>query len=253
MYRRNAIEQGLKKLGYEIVGAGAGVKSSRPRSRDDLLVLWNKKRGMEEEWANAWERQGGTVIVMENGYLQKVDKTMYALSVHGHNGSGWFPVGDEDRFSKLGFGLKPMRSGDYILVCGQRSIGSSLMASPPQWAERHAASLQKGGRKVKLRPHPGNHAPKVPLLDDLRQAAGCHVWSSASGVLALTEGVCVLHTAPRWICEGWDDGKWVRPGWEDSREAALNRMAHGQWSVAEIESGEPFVRMRALGWGPKWA
>lgn len=249
-YRHNAIESGLKRLGYEIVPAGVGTKSSRPRDHHDLLVLWNKKRGMEEEWANLWERQGGTVIVMENGYLQKVDKTMYALSTHGHNGSGWFPVSDEDRFSKLGFEMKPWgcSRGDETLVCGQRGIGSSLMASPLQWGEKHAAALRRSGRKVHLRVHPGNHAPKVPLIEDLRRARDVHVWSSAAGVMALVEGIPVQYHAPHWV---GDSSGFPGLGYEP-HAIGLHNMSHGQWSVAEIESGEPFARMRELDWGPKW-
>jgi len=237
-YRREAIESGLKRLGYTITH-----KPSVPKSRDDLLVLWNLKAGLEETQARQWEQRGGTVIVMENGYLQKVDKSTYAVSTHGHNGAGWFPLGDEDRFTPLGFALKEMRYGDgYYLVCGQRGIGSSTMASPPRWAEKHAEKLKASGQAVKLRLHPGNHAPKVPLLDDLKGAKHCCIWSSGSGVRALVEGVAVSHYAPHWICEGW----------EGNRAQALQRMSHGQWRHEEIATGEPFARMAAAGWGPTW-
>ena len=156
-YRSDAFLTGLRRVGFEIC-----TKQFHPKGPTDWLCLWNKKRGAEETMADDWERRGGTVIVTENGYLQKVDKTYYAISVHGHNGSGWFPVGDEDRFSKLGFALKPWRTfnlNGYRLVCGQRSIGSSLMASPPQWAEKKAAELSHRGFTVRLRAHPGNFAP----------------------------------------------------------------------------------------------
>jgi hypothetical protein len=230
-YRRAAIESGLKRLGYNVVSSGL-----RPSGKDSLLVLWNKKKGKEEQDADAWERQGGTVIVMENGYLQKVDKSMYAVSVHGHNGSGWFPVGDEDRFTRLGFPLKEWRTAPgYRLVCGQRGVGSTLMASPPQWGEKMVAKFKALGVPHKWRPHPGNHAPKVPLVDDLKGASVCTIWSSASGVRALVEGVEVHHSAPHWICEMGNG-----PG---NREKALHRMAHGQWSVDEIAAGEPFARI----------
>jgi hypothetical protein len=241
-YRRAAIESGLKCLGYAIAD-----ERSRPAAPADLLVLWNKKAGGEEQEADAWERAGGTVIVMENGYLQRTDKTTYAISTHGHNGSGWFPVGDEDRFSKLGFEVKPWRTCEdgYTLVCAQRGIGSWLMASPPQWAEKFAKKLQQAGRQVKVRSHPGNFAPKTPLLDDLAGAAAVAIWSSGAGVRALVEGVPVHHAAPHWICEGW---KLL------DREPALNRMSHGQWHHEEIATGEPFARMRDAGWGPRtWA
>lgn len=239
-YRRAAIESGLKRLGYAIADESA---RRLPGGPDDLLCLWNRKAGAEEQAAEAWERAGGVVLVFENGYLQKTDKTTYAISTHGHNGSGWFPVGDEDRFSKLGFEIKPWRTRNgYTLVCAQRGIGSRLMASPPQWAEKFARKLQQAGRQVKIRSHPGNFAPKVLLLDDLAGAAVAAVWSSGAGVRALVEGVPVLHYAPHWICENW---KLL------DREPALNRMAWGQWHHEEIATGEPFARMRDAGWGPR--
>lgn len=233
-YRKAAVVDGLKRLGYAI-----SDKVTHPTGKDSLLLAWNRKAGSDDQQATLWEQRNGTVIVMENAYLQRTDKTMYAISAHGHNGSGWFPVGDEDRFSRLGFPLKPWRADSfkgYELVCGQRSIGSPAMRSPPQWGEKWAAKLKAKGLPVRFRPHPGNFAPKVPLLTDLVGATACHIWSSSAGVMALVEGVPVYHHAPHWICEGW---KHV------GREKALHRMAWGQWSVAEIETGEPFARILA--------
>lgn len=232
VYRRQAIETGLKRLGYTLA---TGI--DRPRSKADLLVLWNKKKGSEEQAANRWEQHGGTVIVMENGYLAQVEKTYYAISVHGHNGSGWFPNLGDDRYSKLGFPIKPMReipTGEWI-VRSQRGIGSTLMASPPQWGEKMLAKLQAQGKRARLIQHPGNFAPKVPPIRDLAHAHRFMTWASAMGVLALVEGIDVLHSAPRWICENW-----TYPG---GREAALQHMAHGQWHFSEIATGEPFKRI----------
>ena len=235
-YRRAAFESGLKRLGYTITD-----KVFHPASKADTLCVWNLKAGADEAAATLFEQRGGTVIVAENGYLQKVDKTYYALSVHGHNGSGTFPVGDEDRFGKLGFEVKPWREREgQVLVCGQRGIGSRLMASPPQWAEKMAAQLKRQGeRDVRLRPHPGNFAPKVPLVDDLRGVGVCHIWSSGAGVRALAEGVTVVHHAPHWICEGWSVIGYQTLG----RLRVLNRMAHGQSHHEEIATGEPFARL----------
>lgn len=242
-YRRQAIEVGLQRLGYKLVDVPVW-----PNKKEDLLVLWNRKRGAEETLAEDWERRGGTVIVVENGYLQKVDKTMYAVSAHQHNGAGYFPVGTEDRFSALGFEVKPWRTGgDYVLVCAQRGIGSKLMASPPGWERRIAANLQQiTTLPIRIRQHPGNFAPKVPLLDDLKAAESCVIWSSGAGVRALVEGVPVAYYAPQWVCEAAAGRKWSKAGedpQEHNREAALHRMSHGQWAVAEITTGEPFARI----------
>jgi hypothetical protein len=236
-YRRAAFETGLRNLGY-------GIHPGQPQDERDLLVLWNLKAGTEENLATLWEQRGGTVIVAENGYLQKVDKSTYTISTHGHNAAGWFPVGKEDRFTPLGFVMKPWQENPHghHLVCGQRGIGSKAMASPPQWAEKMAAKLQREGKNVRLRLHPGNNAPKVPVLTDLEGAKMCLIWSSTVGIRALIEGIPVIHHAPHWICAG---------GGEHNRQEVLHRMAHGQWHHEEIAAGEPFARMAAENWGPR--
>lgn len=242
-YRRDAFEKGLQRVGFNVVKSFPGT--SFCNGPTDWLVMWNRQGG-NEALADTWEARGGTVIVAENGYLQKVDKTHYAISVHGHNGSGWFPVGDEDRFTKLGFPLKQWRSDDrgdgklfpddYELVCGQRGIGSRTMRSPAQWAEKKVKRLQGQGFKTKLRPHPGNFAPKVPLINDLHGAAACHVWSSAAGIMAIVEGIPTYHSAPKWIGAG---------AGPITQGLVLRRMAHGQWHHEEIAAGEPFARVIA--------
>jgi hypothetical protein len=233
MYRRQAIVDGLKRLGYVIETSG------KPKSRDDVWVTWNLKIGADEAFAKSWERAGGTVLVVENAYLQREDKTRYAISVGGHCGSGWFPIGTEDRFTELGFPLEDhWNPHGHVLVCGQRSIGSSLMASPSRWGEKMAEKLRSPHWSVRFRSHPGNFAPKVPLEHDLKGAQHCVIWSSSAGVRALTMNIPVRWHAPHWVCAGDEDP-----------EVRLGRMAHGQWSVSEIAAGEPFARMRDHHWG----
>lgn len=228
-YRRDAFERGLKAVGFTL------VDKLEPKDASDWAVLWNRQ-GANEIFADQFEAKGGTVIVAENAYLQQVDKTTYAISVHGHAGSGWHPVDQsEDRFTRLGYALKPWRADNhpgYELVIAQRGIGSREMRSPPQWAETKARKLR--GREVRLRVHPGNWAPKVPLIKDLAGAAACHIWSSAAGVMALVEGVPVYHSAPHWIGDG---------AGPFTREIVLNRVAHGQWHHEEIAKGIPFARI----------
>lgn len=242
-YRYEAFETGLKRLGYTFVDP-ARYGREKPESRDDLLVCWNIHRGHDEGYARKWEQQGGTVLVSENGYLQREDKTRYALSTHGHNGSGWFPQGTDLRFPALGFELQPYRdTGEHILVRDQRGIGSELMHSPRGWGPRWAAKLRQYSKlPVKLMAHPGDKGKLEADLAHLRGAAFVHVWSSAIAVRAMVEGIPVARHAPHHIL-GPDDR---------SREERLERMAHGQWHHEEIATGEPFARMQAEGWGPSW-
>lgn len=269
-YRRQAVVDGLRRLGYAVTIphrlSGISRPITLPDSRDDLLCVWNLKAGYDERDAVNWERRGGTVLVFENAYLQKVDKSTYAISVHGHNGSGWFPHDPaEDRFTRLEFPQQSWReAGGHTLICGQRGIGSKLMASPAAWGERMYLKLNPllKDHAPRLRPHPGNWAPKTPLTKDLEDTWACVVWSSSAGVRALTLGIPVISEAPHWICKdvAHDWRKLVTPGFYkplhsfDKVRASLNRMAHGQWTVDEIARGEPFARMKAQNWGVEtWA
>lgn len=262
-YRREAFTSGLKAAGFEVIGRAP----DRPAGRHEVLVIWNRYGGVHET-ASRFEREGGTVIVAENGYLSaggsapKFDVhpqgpkpgDYYALSLHGHNGSGRWPEGGPERWQALGIELRPWQrnEGGHILVAGQRGIGSPLMASPVDWHEHARARIQKATKRpVKVRLHPGNNAPKVPLSDDLRGAWACVVWSSGSGVKALTLGIPVFYDAPHWICSPgavhMKNANYDAPLCDDAaRLRALERMAWAQWTVAEIQSGEPFRRLMEL-------
>lgn len=248
-YRRSAFEQGLKRVGFTLVD-----RLERPNGPEDWACFWNRKKGADERDADAWEAAGGTVIVAENGYLQKTDKTTYAISVHGHNGSGWSPIGPEDRFTKLGFEIKPWRDALFrgeIVIRAQRGVGSTLMASPSLWAEKTLMKVRDwvgSSMPARIIQHPGNYPPKVPVEKDLARAAMFVTWCSAMGVRALIEGIPVFYAAPHWICEGagapWKEFAVCRRS-DEARLLALHRMSHSQWHFDEIATGEPFARIIA--------
>jgi len=238
-YRREAFIMGLDSLGYRIEASGG------PKSRQDLLVLWNRM-GPDDRDAERWERDGGTVVIAENGYIGKDERgrQLYALSVGQHQHG---LAGSEDRFPRLGIELKPWTTGEHILVCAQRGIGSRLMASPPQWHVKMMDRLRKvTDRPLRLRMHPGNQPPKRALEEDLQGAHACAIWSSGSGVKALSLGVPVIYDAPRWICEAAATRQASSLCTDDAlRLEAFRHMARNQWRVDEIQSGEPFRRILA--------
>jgi hypothetical protein len=237
-YRREAFVSGLWKVGKRVVASAA-----LPGSKDDWLVIWNRY-GENERQADIWEHRGGTVVVAENGYIgaDAEGRQLYAIAIHGHNGSGRWHVGEEDRFGALGISVAPWRTGgDYVLVCGQRGIGTRQMASPANW-HIHAATRLKGKFTTKIRLHPGRHEAIVPLDDDLAGAQGVAVWSSSSGVKALLKGIPVMYDAPYWVAS---DGATRLESCEfkrsdEDRAKALHRAAWAQWTVEEIASGLPF-------------
>lgn len=240
--RFDAFVSGLKALGFEVI-----TREPPNVKPGDVLVTWNK-RGADERIADRVEKQGGTVIVAENGYIgtHPVDGKYYALAKHGHNGSGTWNVGEHDRFADLGVELKPWReSGDHVLVCGQRGIGSRLMASPPEWHDKMAARLARiTKRRIVVRQHPGRVPdPRQPTLDaQLENAWAVVVWSSSSGVKALAAGIPVLYDAPHFICaeaSSRDVSLIESPPMPD-RLPSFRRMAWAQWRISEIASGEAF-------------
>ena len=205
--------------------------------RADVLVIWNRY-AESESVADAFERDGGTVIVAENGYLglDRADRRIYALARHAHNGRGmWFPGGPE-RLAALNIDLAPMRDaqgnpGDYVLIAPNRSFGMKGGVMPFDWAERRAEQLQRQGERVRVRHHPGNYQSPVPLAHDLAGARRVEIWSSSVGVQALVAGIPVVCHAPWWICKGWE---------QRGRDRALEDLAWAQWTVEEIAAGAPF-------------
>lgn len=255
--RHIAIEQGLKAAGFTVVhGDGA------PRSPDDVLITWTVHKGAKEAAARRFEASGGPrggggrVIVAEEAYIRHVPgvaEQFFALSLHDHNGAGSFHVGNGERWDGWNIPLKPWRtSGEHIVVREQRGIGSTLMASPPNWhldAVRRLRDLTQ--RKVVVRTHPktlkrkGRYTPPESVL----AGAWCVVtWASALGVKALLEGIPVIACAPHWICEGAAGRtlEQVNDPPMPERLPAFRRLAWAQWSMAEIRSGEAFKHLLAV-------
>jgi hypothetical protein len=246
VYRRDAFIAGLRALEYDVV-EGAPTAPPRP---GDLLVMWNRYYA-NDLLAEKFEEAGGKVLVAENGYVRGRHDggDYYALAVHGHNGSGAWTVGEDDRWSRLGVTLKPLQehAAGHVLVAPNRPFGMRGFAMPNNWGEHTADALRaRGVPKVRLRPHPGNNAPAVPLQRDLNGARAVVIWSSSAGVRALIEGVPVVCAAPYWVCkraalDRVDELSTLSAAhWYVTRLQALRRLAWAQWSIAEIARGEPF-------------
>lgn len=257
-YRREAFAAGLAAAGLEVK-----IGAPPPGERGAVLVIWNRYAD-NHELACRVERDGGRVWVAENGYLgaggssSKFDVYpnggqaghYYAIEETWHNGGGRWPAGGPERFARLGVTLKPWRTaGEHILVCPNRSFGVAGRIMPSDWPQRVQAALGRvTKRPVRVRPHPGNDAPRRPLSADLANAWAVVIWSSSAGVHALVEGVPVFCQAPAWICKPATFSDLARIEQlgicgHHGRQAALEAMAWAQWTVEEIASGEPFRRL----------
>lgn len=252
-YRRSAFVHGLEAAGHQVF-----TRSPDRYDKDTLLIIWNRYPPLHE-LALRVEERGGKVLVAENGYIGKGGGSpkfqvypagpdaahFYALAESWHNGGGKWPTGDQSRWDSLGLVLKPwQRSGAEIVICPNRSFGVPGRMMPQDWAEKTLLRLRKKtSRPVRIRRHPGNNAPKVPLADDLRTAYAVVIWSSSAGVHALAEGIPVFCESPYWILKGAAaTGDFDNPVLPD-RLPHFQRLAWAQWSVDEIASGEPFRRL----------
>lgn len=248
-YRADVFARGLARAGYELRGDAPRGAPGR------ILVIWNRY-GSSHQSASEFERQGGTVLVAENGYLgaggtaPKFDvhpggpkpHHYYALAVGWHNGRGSSPCGPEDRFSRLGVELKPWRTdGGHILVAPNRSFGVGKQVMPEDWARQVVERLRgQTKREVRVRPHPGNDAPQRPLAADLEGCWAAMVWSSGAAVHSLLAGIPTFIAAPFHILKGAGAGGSLDEPVMPDRLPHFERMAYAQWRLDEIESGLPF-------------
>lgn len=245
-YRHDAFFAGFKRIGFKVSDVPVRERKVKP---GDVLVVWNRY-GIFDAQAKMFERSGATVIVAENGYLpMRGTKKAFALSLWHHNGAGLWPE-MESRADKLAAELKPWRrSGDEIVILPQRGIGPEGVAMPKRWQ----ADIEKrlGKRKFRTRQHPGLNDVK-PVEKDLDRAKCAVIWGSGAGLKALCEGVPVFHEFPKWIgrfgaCAGIDhiDDDDLTACMGD-RVAMLDNVSRAQWSVEEVETGEPFARLLEL-------
>lgn len=242
-YRHEVFSAGLRAAGFDVRSAMPG--SVKP---GDALLIWNRY-GQYHEIATRCEKAGATIIVAENGYLgtDETGQQRYALARHAHNGAGSWPVGSPERWRGLGVNLEPWRTaGGHVLIAPNRSFGTPGRIMPLTWAEdvrRRLAMLTK--REIMIRPHPGNNVPKRPLADDLRGAWAVVIWASSAGVHALVAGIPVICCAPAWIAKeaaGHDLAAIENPSMPE-RLPVFERLAWAQFSLREIEGGEPFRRI----------
>jgi hypothetical protein len=207
--RRAAFEKGLKRIGDP-----------------EVFVTWNRI-GAADHVAKQHEARGIPVIVAENAAWGNdfAGRQWYSLARGMHNTAGRFPVDGFERFDGLDVDLQAWRTEGERVVLPQRGIGPAGVAMPRDWAAH-----QKG----RIRVHPGTRAC-VPLEKDLAAAGEVVTWGSGAAIKALMWGIRVESQMPAWIGE--------QDNTDAGRLAMFRRLAWAQWTLEEIESGEPFERL----------
>ena len=241
--RRQAVEQGLRALGYDLI-----FKPQLKPHKDDILVVWNRMYNYEF-LCQHYVKNGCKVLVLENGYIG-VDRKgvqLYALALYHHNGCGDWHVGQEDRWSRLKIDVKPWRTdGDHILVLPQRGIGERGVAMPSNWistATKKLALVTK--RPVVVKGHPGSKAATRTMQQLEPYLENCWAvvtWGSGAGIKAITQGIPVFHELPKWI--GAPAAKFgirkLEEPYLGDRSEMFHKLSWSQWTLDEISTGAPF-------------
>lgn len=236
-YRRETFGKGLKARGYSVI-YDRGAKPNE----GDVLVIWNRGNAVHNI-ARKYEKRGGIVLVVENGYLNHADgsKTIAMAKWH-HAGAGEWYVGEEDRWSQLGITPKPWRKdGEHVLVLPQRGIGEPGVAMPRNWVESVTRRLKRiTDRPIVVRKHPGKNV-KRELELDLHNAWCSCVWASGAGIKSIVAGVPVFYDFKHWLGGPAASCNWnIEEPFMGDRGPMLRRLSWAQWSWQEIESGLPF-------------
>jgi hypothetical protein len=231
------------------VAAGLRAAGASVRTTDcghGAAASWGWKRGKRFRALT-----GRDVIVFERGYIG--DRFKYtSIALNGLNGHATFPrvdAIDTGRFDAHGGVLKPWRDdGDYILITGQvpgdASLGGRNLTS---WYEGIARSAERRyGKSAYFRAHPDGrkrfnprirHRPLESLADALEGAFMTITFNSNSALDSVMAGVpCFAGDVGTmaWPMCSHDVNERVFP----ARREHCDRIAHLQWSVDEIESGE---------------
>lgn len=229
--RFQAFTEGLERIGFR---CHIGIERAFTPGPQDIFVSWNRIHEADAI-ARRFQAIGGAVLITENASWGNdfAGRRWYTLARDYHNLAGKYPIGGPERFDALGVELAPYRqpSDQYheTVLLPSRGIGPPAIRMPLDWERR--ARKQTGGR---IRKHPGT-LPAISLEEDLRSAIEVITWGSGAAIKASALGVRVFHALKGWI--GAHDNT------EHDRLAMFRDLAWAQWTLEEIASGEPFVRL----------
>ena len=193
------------------------------------------------------------VIVLETGYINRGDgeNHHYAAGFNGLNGRadsknhGAAP----DRAEKLGVKLKPWKTGENIILCGQVPWDASVdHINILSWLVDAVENIgRESDRPIYYRPHPlaktipigGTLYSTEELLADLSDAHCCVTFNSNSAVEAAIEGVPVFAFDEGSMALPIANTQWSKIENPDtpSRERWLNELAYCQWTPDEMRAG----------------
>lgn len=235
--------------GFSSVGAAPVGRSSQWHRGEvekfDLVVVYGARSGARVR--AVYETAGVPVVTVDWGYMARVNTPEEHHVGHFQVGLGGLnspPAFDcpPDRFKALGIPLRA-RGGDpegYTLLIGQVP-GDAAHGMDTATMRKWLATVAGQYADVHYRPHPrwavtmtGARIAKGSLDEALAGARQVIVWNSNTGHEALLAGVPVIAHG----CVPYADLCGPKVPSVAKRRAYFHRLAYGQWTLAEMRSGE---------------
>ena len=236
--------------GFSALGVGASARCSQYHRGEvegfDLAVVYGARAGARVR--AAYEAAGIPVITCDFGYIARVNSREehesghFQVSLGGLNNPPAFDC-PPDRLRALGIKVTA-RGGDpegYTLLIGQvpgDAAHGMDMRAQRAWLE----SMSRQYPDVRYRPHPrgavmfnGAVLAGGSLEEALAGARLVVTWNSNTGNDALLAGVPVVAHGPN---ASYADLCGEELPKVPARRAYFRRLAYGQWTLAEMRSGE---------------
>lgn len=253
-----SLKQGLLKLGHTLVNSG-----------EDLAVIWSvlwqgRMKGNQRIYEICKSRNI-PVMIVEVGNLKR--NVTWRLSINNINGLGIFGNDtdlDQSRSQKLGITLleeKQNRKNPILIACQhQNSLQWSGMPSMQTWAATTITRLrERTQRPIVVRPHPRNifslNISGVSLqipnkinnsYDDFDIDYDYHCiinHNSGPAVQAAIKGIPVICDQSSLAYAVSDTIENVEQPRLKDRSDWFLRLCHTEWTLSEIETGEPVKRL----------
>ncbi len=253
-----AVEQGLKKIGMEIVDRDQDI---------DVIwsVLWYGRMSPNKTIYERAISQGRQVLIIEVGNLFRGSTWRICLDhIHGLGKFGNDIDLDNDRPKKLGVSLKnPSKNRkDSILIACQHSHSLQWQGQPAMghWVFQTVEKIkQHTDRPILVRPHPRSpfsiKLPNVEVItptkipntyDDFNITYDHHCvvnHNSGPAVRAAIEGTPIIcdSSSLAWpISDSFENLEKISL---PAREDWFLRLCHTEWTVPELQNGIPFKRL----------
>lgn len=257
----NSFEQGLKKLGHQVVDTNEDVAVI-------WSVLWHGRMSANKGIYQQCKSQNKPIIIIEVGNLLR--NSTWRICLNHINGLGTFGNNenlDYDRPKKLGVKLLPENNNrkDQILIATQhqKSLQWEGMPTMANWTMQTIDELRKyTDREIIIRPHPRSpmegieHEFKKVTRQQPRHMQGtydnfdidynfhCVInYNSGPPILAAIQGTPVITGKSSLAYPVSDTFENIENIKLPDRYEWFTSITHCEWTVDEIEQGIPISRL----------